>query len=379
VAHALCMACLILFSQPFWAQQPDGETVVSPQALQNPAEDGEEAEEEVREQEEKQPFLPVVRYDAEGQALDPCAKFDAQYQSWLDRSRVGLYKTVCGTAAWFDGFFGDSRYDEKTGDTYGRLSLGGFYDRRDSFDERIRFRGKFAFPAMRARGSVFIVQGDEDSVIKGSGQDSAQQVPEALRSSGDTSLYAGFGFDKSSNLERGVSLRFGAKLHTPIETFVKARYRYAWRVTDNSLLRLQPLVYWKSDERIGSTLVVEIDNYISDSMMLRWANFGNVSQDSDINGMRWGSTFSLFHALSNRRAMTYTAFVRGETEDSVKLQDYGVETKFRRQFLRKWLFIEYVGSLSWPKYLPEEKRELNPGVGIRFEAHFGPTPQNELR
>ena len=79
---------------------------------------------------------------------------------------MGLYRTVCGTAAWFDGFFGDSRFDDKTGETYGLVSLGGFYDRRDNFDERIRLRANFAFPAMRARGSVFIAQGDEDNLWK---------------------------------------------------------------------------------------------------------------------------------------------------------------------------------------------------------------------
>jgi len=158
LVRLLHIACLMVISQSLWAQQSDPDITVPPLPLQEPA--GEESQDS---------FSPVIKYDADGQPLDPCAKFDAQYESWLDRSQIGLYKTVCGTAAWFDGFFGDSRYDEKTGDTYGRLSLGGFYDRRDSFDERIRFRGKFAFPAMRARGSVFIVQGDEDSVIKGSG------------------------------------------------------------------------------------------------------------------------------------------------------------------------------------------------------------------
>ena len=83
--------------------------------------------------------------------------------------------------------------------------------------------------------------------------------------------------------------------------------------------------------------------------------------------------------MSNRRALTYSVFVRGETEDEVKLQNYGVEMKFRHRFLREWLFVEYVGSLSWPKELMTEKREINPGIGVRFEAHFGPTPQSKLR
>ena len=329
--------------------------------------------------EQKWQFKPVVTYGPDGKEVDPCRQFDAEHPSWMDRSRVGLYRTVCGTAAWFDGFFGDSRFDEKTGDTYGRISLGGFYDRRDKFDQSIRLRANFAFPAMRERGSVFIAQGDEDSFIEERGRESQDQGPEALNSSSDNELFAGVGFDKSRSLERGLSFRLGARLRTPIETFVKARYRYAWQLSENYLFRVRPVLYWRSEERIGSTLGLELDHNLSDALLLRWSNFGNVSQDPEINGMRWGSTLALFQALSERRAMTYSAFVRGETEDAVKLQNYGLEVKIRRRFMRDWLFVEYVGSLSWPKELPAEKRELNPGFGIRLEAHFGPTPDHKLR
>ncbi len=322
---------------------------------------------------------PAAENAPDTELVDPCRQFDAQYPSWLDRSRVGLYRTVCGTAAWFDGFFGDSRYDEKTGDTFGRFSVGGYYDRRDKLDSSVRLRANFAFPAMRERGSVFISQESEDSFVQERGSDPSEQGVEALNNSGDDALFAGVGYDKSRNLERGFSFRLGLKLRLPVETFAKARYRYGWQLNEKTLFRVQPLVYWRSDERFGSTLTLELDRSISNNLLLRWSNFGNVAQDPLVNGMRWGSTVTLYQALSDRRAITYSTFVRGETEDAVKLQNYGVELKLRRRFLREWLFVEYVGGLSWPKELPTEKRELNPGFGIRLEAHFGPTPENRLR
>jgi len=324
-------------------------------------------------------YEPAVIYDEFGKPMDPCRKFDAQYESWLDRSQVGLYRTVCTTAAWFDGFFGDFRYDEKTGDTYGRFSIGGFYDRRDKLDNTVRLRGKYAFAAMRERGSVFVRQGDEDDIIDERGGEASEQSVEALSRSEDTALFAGFGFDRSRNLERGFSLRLGAKIRAPIEPFVKARYRYGWRLNDATLVRLRPVVYWKSEEGIGATLGLEADNYISDNLLLRWDNSGNVSQDREVQGMRWRSTLSLFQALTAKRALTYSAFITGETEAESKLQNYGFEVKFRHRFLREWLFLEYVGSTSWPREFLAEERKLNPGIGIRFEVYFGPQPEDELR
>ncbi len=99
-------------------------------------------------------------------ANDPCEQFDADYDSWIDSSQVALYKTVCGATAWFDGFFGDRRYDQATGNTYGRISLGTFWDQREGFDPKFRFRARFALPAMRRRGSLIIARGDEDEAYR---------------------------------------------------------------------------------------------------------------------------------------------------------------------------------------------------------------------
>ena len=129
------------------------------------------------------------------------------------------------------------------------------------------------------------------------GREAREEGPAALNSSADTELFAGFGFDKLRSLERGLSFRVGARLRTPIETFAKVRYRYAWQLTENTLFRARPVLYWRSEERIGATLGLELDNYLSDSLLLRWSNFGNVSQDPDINGMRWGSTLTAVPCL----------------------------------------------------------------------------------
>jgi len=324
-------------------------------------------------------YEPVIRYDEAGEPIDPCGKFDQEYDSWLDRGQVGLFRTVCSSAAWFDGFFGDSRYDEKTGDTYGRFSSGVFYDRRDDLDAIVRLRAKFSFPAMRNRGSVFIRQGEEESVVEERGGEASEQAVEALAREEDTALFAGFGFDASENLERGLSLRAGIKVGTPVEQFLKVRYRYGWRVSDTLLLRLRPVLYWKSEERFGATLGFQTDKYIGERFLLRWDNTGNVTQDPDVEGMRWSTSLSLFHALTSDRALTYSAFLSGETAADVRLQNYGFEVKYRHRFLRDWLFLEYVGSTSWPRELLEEDRELNPGAGIRFEAYFGENPRPALR
>jgi hypothetical protein len=88
---------------------------------------------------------------------------------------------------------------------------------------------------------------------------------------------------------------------------------------------------------------------------------------------------SLFQALTDRNAISYHAFVSGETKSEVELQNYGMEVRYRKRIARKWLFLELVSSVSWPRYLLEESRDLNIGFGAGFEMYFGPVPDAQLR
>jgi hypothetical protein len=310
---------------------------------------------------------------------DPCDQFDGQFDSWLDRGQVGLYSTVCEAAAWFDGFFGDARYDTATGETYGRLSAGGFSDQRNGFNSRLRFRTRFAFPSLRKRGNFFVGRGNDDEVIENRGVSDQEEDLPSISNDQDDSLFAGFGFNRYRGIERGLDFRVGAKLRAPPEPFVQAAYRYGVRFSDSNLLRFRPLAYWRLEEKFGATLSIDSDNYIGENLLLRWSNFGNVSEDPNIDGMAWGSTLSLFQAFSNRRALTYSLLYRGETLDPVRVKNYGYELRYRQRVLRDWLFVELATSMTWPRDTLLEQRRRNVGAGLTFEVYFGPAPASWVR
>jgi hypothetical protein len=95
--------------------------------------------------------------------------------------------------------------------------------------------------------------------------------------------------------------------------------------------------------------------------------------------MDWSTSGTVYQSLRKRRAISYTAFLRGETEAEVPLQNLGVETRYRHSIFRKWLFLELSASVTWPRDLLVEDREINPGVGLGVEMYFGPTPDIDLR
>jgi hypothetical protein len=313
-----------------------------------------------------------------GPPADPCRQYDAEYPSWIDRNHVMVYRTVCGAAAWFDGFFGDNRYDPQTGNTYGRIGTGVYWDQQEGWNTRLRFRAKFALPSVRRRGSLLIGRGDEEELIQERGEAGSTPIQETLAGEQD-STFVGYGFDRLNSLTRGLRFSVGLRISAPVRVYGKIKYRRVWQLTDRDLFRLRPVLYWKSEEGVGGTMAFDIDHIISQTMLLRSANFANASQDEEVEGINWGSNLYLYQFLSNKRAVTYSAYVSGETKAEVGLQNIGVEFRYRHRFLRDWLFLEYITGLNWPREFLDEPRDANWGAGIVLEAYFGPAPESWVR
>jgi len=311
---------------------------------------------------------------AEEEIEDYCDQQDTA--GWLDGSQEWIYETTCRTAAWFDGFFGKGRSDARSGDTHGRLGLSTFWDQRDGFDPSLRFRASFALPSIRDRGAALMVgRGDQQEMVE-ERTTKLDTIPGNFDRVGDDSFLVGLGVN--SKRRTGFKLSIGAKVRAPPEPYIKLRYSKHIALTESTLLGIRPILYVESEDGLGTTLNLELDELLTDNLMLRWANYGNVATGREIEGLEWSSSVFLFQAFSNRRAMTYRVLVIGETAAEETLQNYGFELRYRQRVLRKWLFLELLGGVTWPQYLRIEEREANLGIGVGFEMYFGPVPDREM-
>ncbi|TVQ49717.1 MAG: hypothetical protein EA371_02505 [Gammaproteobacteria bacterium] len=158
---------------------------------------------------------------------------------------------------------------------------------------------------------------------------------------------------------------------------MKAGYRHHFGFGESTLLRLRETLFWRDSRGFGSTTELLLDRMLGDDFMLRWNNTGTLARDTE--GLEWGSSLSLFHNLSERRAMVYSLLSEGETGADIRLQNYGVETRYRQRIARRWLFLELSASATWPRETLDERRRINPGLGIGFEMYFGPVPEGSMR
>jgi hypothetical protein len=297
--------------------------------------------------------------------------------AWIDRMQRGVYTGVCGSAQWFDGLFGNPRFDQDSDATFGRIGVFETYDRRDKLETRLRLRARYALPALESRLRLTLGRGDEQELVEERPANSENPLPPSFQNVEDDNWLLGLGYSKQNELEDGFDFGVGVRLSSGLDPYVKATYRHNFIFSDATMLRFRETPFWRDSRGIGATTQVALDQLVSPTVLIRWNNTGTFAED--VEGLEWGSSLTAFQSLADRRAMSYTLLVRGETEAEVPVQNYGVELRFRQQVLRRWLFMELSSSLTWPRELLTERREPNPGVGLGFEMYFGPVPDERMR
>lgn len=329
---------------------------------------------------------PLVLADAAGPpipsvilpvALRPCEKPGSDTDAWIDKMQRGVYSGVCGSAAWFDGLFGNPRYEQDSEETFGRLGLFEIYDRRDKLDTRLRLRARFALPNLENRLKLTFGRGDEQTLVEERPADTENPQPPNLQSENDDAWLLGLGYSRQGGLENGFDFGVGVRLRSSLDPYAKATYRHNFIFSNNTMLRFRETPFWRDSRGFGATTQLSLDRLATDTVLLRWNNVATVAEDTD--GMEWGTSTTAFHSLGQRRGISYTALLRGETQADVRIQNYGFDTRYRQSVFREWLFMELSASLTWPRETLEEERKINPGVGIGFEMYFGPVPDARMR
>lgn len=190
------------------------------------------------------------------------------------------------------------------------------------------------------------------------------------------------GFDRNTQSVRVVNteLRYGL-IHTksldtflgagfrfviPPEAFVRGRSQYTYKISDVSLLRCGETLFIKNLGILGETTEIDLEHLLNKKTLLRWATTGTFSDE--IKGMEWGTELSLIRELSPRDGITFTGGVYGTTGID-EVTNYRILARYRRNFLRSWLFYELEPEISWPRN-NDGSVPTNFAVTFRIEVVF---------
>ena len=281
---------------------------------------------------------------------------------------AGLYRTMCLSAARFDGFFGNARFDDEYQATHGSLAVGALWDERDQWDPSVRFRAHVNLPQLSERFSAFVGRLDPDEYVTEL-RDDFDTLPRQFAREDDDAVLLGLGYRQPSRGGGHFDAGVGARLDWPAEPYVKGTYRLALPFLDRNLLRLQETIFWQEGEGLGATTRADLERLLTDAFLVRWTGSGRFTQETE--GVRWFSSLTLYQNLGNGRAFAYQAGISGESDHEVEVADYGLRAIYRRRLHREWLFLELRSSITWPRETLLERREANWGAGAALEMLFG--------
>ncbi len=290
----------------------------------------------------------------------------------LDRTQQAMSGITAGAAQKIDNFFGTSDIEEEATITRGRMTVGTLWDERDGTKNRIRLKGRVALPAINERTSLLLGRGEANELVDGSGDDNIDTLPTRFNDFEDEDWLLGVGYTRDAKLKRGWSFGAGIKLTSPLEPFVRATYRWNRTFSDDWLWRVEPRLFVQSQRGAGMSVQNTLDHALNERWLIRSWSVAVVEEE--VEGVSWTSKLIAYQNLSRETALSYSIYSTGETDYEVPVRDYGVEFRYRRQFLREWLFVELLTYRNWPREFLSEQREANVGIGIEFEMQFGHWP-----
>jgi hypothetical protein len=313
--------------------------------------------------------------DKPASAPDPCSIRPQPGEAWIDLTRARLYRSVCASARWFDGFFGDIRFDQETSATYGRAGLGLTWSEYDSGTAITDFFARYPLPNLSHKLDVVLARDNEDDFV----QDRTSPnyaVSEFVSSTQDQSWLAGLGYTPFSTNRSRLRFSGGLRLSWPPVPYVQARYRYRYFFSDQLALRAQETVFWRRDDGFGTTTVVDLERLLGAHALARWSTSATLSQATE--GARVNSSLTLYQSLGGARALAYSALIKSESGAPVPIERWGARVVYRQRAWRDWLFAEIGTGVSWPRGTLEERRSASWGFGLRFEIFFGQWPGDRM-
>lgn len=301
-------------------------------------------------------FLPVL----------PFPSF-ASDNSWLDRAHSSVEEDFSGTLRWFNRFFSDYP-DERVEYSESSLQIVNDFrwDEADHFVYRLRVRARIRLPSLKGKWRLLISGENRGDPNPTRPEDPGNPGQDVLATDGRASTELAYNLFEEKNTILFVGA--GVRIRSDPSVFTRFRFLHARELAHSIIARLTVTPYWDSRDGFGETNELDFERPISDDTLLRLNNFTAIRESE--NGWFWGSELSAEHRLSIIHGIGVGASIVGRTRPVAVIDNYRVFVRYRRNFLRRWLFIELEPDVNWRWQEEDGSRDTILGGTVRLEANF---------
>lgn len=277
-------------------------------------------------------------------------------EGWMDTSHDRMVLSVDNMANWADNFFGNPLSDlESSASSLIRIRPQFEWDEKDDTDWTLRATGRLHLPRVNERLNLVFFSDDGDF--------EDEFYDPAMVSDGSSTL--GLQYEVEQKKHSRITAFAGIK--SGFKGKLGGRYRYQRPFWERNRFTFSEALFWVGGDGFGTLTRMDIDRKLDRSLLLRWANKMEYSEES--NGAEWNSRIALIKRLDDKSAVRGFTFIRGETSPQL-LQSRGFGFAYRRNFMRDWLYWEVEPRYAWRKQKAHKEREGVASIRLRLEILF---------
>jgi hypothetical protein len=187
---------------------------------------------------------------------------------------------------------------------------------------------------------------------------------------------AGLRYRIWETLQSNGDLGGGVLVRLPPGVYGRLRFRFVEPLGQRFLARQALTLFWRTDTRFGTTGSAEIERPLARTVLWRLSGSSTISEVS--RGVEWSGDLSLLATFRGRVGTQLGTGISGATDAPTRYDTSRVYARVRRDFYRRWIFLELEPEYAWP-WTPERGRHAAWGVALRLEVQFqgneAPPPQ----
>lgn len=290
-------------------------------------------------------------------------------QEIQEQTREVFRSWSCHSFRWFDSLWGDS-HDFEEDAVRGWMIFGAEYSEYEGFDPRLRVRVRSPLPNMNRRWDLILGRVDETTYVSDTAvEDKTFFNPGAVSEQDEEPEWLlGLGH-RGRSRKSGWDWSAGVRLRVPPRPYAKVQYYYNKSFSQDTDFRFRQTFFWRSDDGFGATARGDFAHVLDPSNVLRLE--GIVTNSEESQGYQWYVGHTWYHRFAGENGISLLGFATGETDHAVPLREYGFNLIWRRPFTRDWMYLSLGPSITWPRELETEKREMSLGFGLWVEVEFG--------
>jgi hypothetical protein len=283
--------------------------------------------------------------------------------SVADTSQRFLSRNLLDISRAIDMFFAGDRVMEESYGSYGCVRASIFYQEAGEVDTSGDVCLKVDLPNTKKRWKLVIIsdKDDEDESVFDPGSETVPSV--AAEESG---TLAGFRYVAREEILRHTNFDIGIKSGTPVDPFVRARFRRVW-VPEPWLFRLTESVYWFKSRHTGVLSRLDVERAFVHEFYVRLTTEADFRDAEDQFHLR--QTFGVYRRVGKGRALNLEWQIYGTTNNpETRVEYYVYRARYRVNLWRDWFFVEVS-----PQLLYQRENDFKGDAGILFatEAVFG--------